>query len=134
MANSAAELTAGVICMCLPTIPVLFSRRRSSRRARNVGGSPRSHHLPGFTRKKPTNLSDQDPFDEESFQLGVRYGQVGDIEAPPPAVVTNIEGGNSAPTRDLAPVDVETLEKEVVQKPAIMRTIVIEQSQVLRYS
>lgn len=130
--HRAAELAAGVICTCLPTIPALFSRRWTSRSERTLEIDSRSRHLRSLTRRQTTDLGDKDPFIIDSVELNQGCFQNGGVVALPAAVVTDIEGGNPRGIRTSGPKELEAKRDELTQRPAIIKTVVIEQSHNVR--
>ena len=126
--HSAAELSAGLICTCLPTIPALFSRRPTSRSDRTLKMDSRSRHL----RKQPTDLSDKDPFNRDYVELNEGNFQNEGVVTLPAAVATDIEGGKPRGIQASGPEDLEAKGDELTQRPAIMKTVVVEQSHNVR--
>ena len=129
---STAELSAGVICICLPTVPAILSRRRTGRSDRNLEMDSRSRHLQTLTRRLPTSLSDQDPFNREYLGLCRGYVDDGGVGASSTTVAADIEGARPGGMHANGPRDLEAKEDELIQKPAIMKTVVIEQSNDVR--
>ena len=124
--SSTAELSAGLICTCLPTIPAIVRRPRNSRSGRTPEKNSQSRRT--FTRKQPTNSSDQDPFNREYFELSEGYSQKAVFEGLPAAVATDIEGGKSHGIQDTGPLGSESIEDEILPRQAIVKTVVVEQS------
>ena len=98
--SSAAEVSTGLICVCIPTLAPLAYRRRPVRPSESVlNGESRSRriHLPGT--KTSTSLDEQELWSKVDLELQQQHGSshtVG-IRAPPTAVVTGIEGGLEKP-------------------------------------
>ena len=130
--NSTAELSSGLICTCLPTIPALFQRRRRSRSDKTLEENSHSRHLRVLTRKQPTNLSDQEPFNGEYLELSEGRSQNEGFEALPAAVATDIEGGNPSSVQATNPLSLGAREDDLISGPAIMKTVVVEQSHNVR--
>ena len=129
---STAELSAGVICTCLPTVPAILSRRRTSRSDRNPEMDSRSRHLRTLTRRLPTSLSDQDTFNREYLELCEGHVHDGGVEATSTTVAADIERGKLGGMHANGPMDLGAKEDELTQRPAIMKTVVIEQSSDVR--
>ena len=126
---SAAELSTGFICVCLPTIPVLLQRRKNGQGDQSLEKNSRSRYLRTLTHKRPKTLSEQDlSVNGNYLELGESSSHDGGIRTPPTAVTTDIEGGKPCDIHDFAPMDLELEEEELGQRPAIMKTVVVEQS------
>ena len=125
-AHSAAEVSAGLICTCLPTIPAIVSRRRTSGNDRTPEIDPRALHLRTLTRKQPTGLSDQNPLDGVYLELGEGNSQDGGNQVFPAAVATDIEGGKPRGTQADIPGNLKAKEDEFTRGPGIMKTVVVE--------
>ena len=115
-AHSTAELSAGLTCTCLPMIPALFSQRRTSRGNRALEKDSRSRHPQ--TRKQPTDLGDKDPFNKDWIELSEGYLQ------NPGA----LEGGEPHGIQISGLEDLEAKRDDFTERPAITKTVVIEQS------
>ena len=128
--HSAAEIYAGLICTCLPTTPVLLDRCRTSRRTKNtLGMDPHSRHLRTLARNQPPASSDQHPLNREYLELSEGLNSLdGSVEAREAVVATDIEGGIPRRNQINGPVDLKAIEDGLIQKPAIMKTVVVEQS------
>ena len=74
------------------------------------------------------SLSDQGYLNGEYLELNEGISHSAGIEAPPTAIVTDIEGGLPYEIRDMAPAELGVTQDESIQGPAIMKTVVIEQS------
>ena len=98
--SSAAEVSTGLICVCIPTLAPLAHQRRPVRPSESVlNGESHSRriHLPGT--KKSTSLDEQELWSKVDLELQQQHSSsytVG-IRAPPTAVVTGIEGGLKKP-------------------------------------
>ena len=128
--HSAAEISAGLICTCLPTTPGLLNRRRTSRRIRNIlEMDSNSRHLRTLTRNQPPGSSGQHPLNREYLELSEGLNSLdGSVGAREAVVATDIEGGKPRRIQDNDPVDLKAIEDGLTQKPAIMKTVVVEQS------
>ena len=89
---------------------------------------PHSRHLRTLTRKQPTISSDQHPFTREYLELSEGYFLDGGVEAREAVVATDIEGGKPRRVRVNGRIDLKANEDGLIQKPAIMKTVVVEQS------
>ena len=128
IANSAGELSAGLVCICLPTIPILLCRRPQRSLSSNTSDcDPHTRHLRFFTPKQPKNIISESRVVRKYSKFGELCLESGDLAAPPAAVITAIEGGNPGGIRGVGPVDVEAKGDEFIQRPAIMKTVVVEQ-------
>ena len=67
--NSAAELSADLICTCLSTIPALLRRGRNSRGGKSLEMNPHSRHVRTLAQEQPTSLSDQHPLNRQYLEL-----------------------------------------------------------------
>lgn len=129
IAHSGAELSAGLVCVCLPTIPILLPcRSRRSPSSKTLERHSRPCHLRTFARKQPSNISDEESLNRVYSDFGRGFSQGGAIEPLPTTIVTAIEGGSARGIRDIGPLDLEVKDDEFVQRPAIMKTVVVEQS------
>lgn len=94
--TSAAEISAGIICVCIPTLAALGHRRRRRPSASILNGEsyPRSPRC--FGPDQPTSLNEKDLFNTEYLEVrencSRRSGQV-----PQYAVITAIRGGAATP-------------------------------------
>ena len=95
---------------------------------------PHSRHLRTLTRKQPTISSDQHPFNRESLELSKGYSFNGGVEAREGIVATDIEGGKPRRIQVNGPMDLKANEDGLIQKPAIMKTVSVEQSHEVRLS
>lgn len=114
---STAELSAGVICTCLPLLPALRLTRQNDK---SPGTDSRSRYLRTLTRQRTMNTTDQDPLAREYLEL---REDPYSVEALPPAVVTDIEVGHGTQSMDSV-----GREAEAMGKPATLKTIVIKQT------
>ena len=80
-----------------------------------------------FTRKQNASLSDQDPFSRFSVELieGIPDGAA---ETLPTSVVTDIEGGVPEAVQAREYVQLASKEDNFILRPAILRTVKVEQS------
>lgn len=119
--DSTAELTAGVLCICLPLVPAIRRKRQN----KSPGTVSRSRYLHNLSRQQTANKSDEDPLAREYMELReTRNG----VEAQPQAVLTDIEGGNFDSIHDTQFVDPEDRDDGEVGKPKILKTVVIKQT------
>lgn len=126
---AAAELSSGLICVCLPTIPALLRRRQKTTKGSRFESIFQSRYLRNLARRQPTSstLGDQRPLNKASLELTERYLH-GGVDAMPAAVITDIEGGQAQSISELNPLDLTGGERVLVQGSAIMKTVKLEQS------
>ena len=127
--NSAAEISAGVICTCLPTLPALLRQRPTGPGSRSLERGSRSRDI---RRERRQSSSKQSLFNEEHQELSGSNLHNEGIEALPAAVTTDIEGGNLRGIQATRSSDLEGKQDEVLQRSAILKTVVIEQSHKVR--
>ena len=126
--KSAAEVTAGIICTCLPTLPTLLRPKRASPSPTALKSSSTSRHLRSSGRKQTTNTSDQDFLNREYIELGEQLFNPTDLRALPSTVVA-IKGGASPP--NIHPgeaLEAAAQNGEPLQGSRIMKTVDIAQS------
>lgn len=119
--GSTAEITAGVLCFCLPLVPAICRNRQN----KSPGAFSRSRYLHRLSRQQTANKSDEDPFAREYMEL--RENRNG-TEAPPPAVHTDIAGGNFDTIHDTESAGPEGRDDGDLGKPTILKTVVIKQT------
>ena len=121
-----AELSAGLICICLPTLPALLRLGRGSKKAKVPGTNSYSRHKRTFTRKQNLSLSDQEPFSRVSLELneGASYNAT---ETLPTTMVTDIEGGVPEAVHARESFNPASNKDGFVPRPAILKTVKVEQ-------
>ena len=92
----------------------------------------RSRHLRNLIRKQPTDLGDKDPFNRDYVELSEGYLQNPGVVALPAAVATDIEGGKPRSIQTSGPEDLEAKRDDLTERPAILKTVVVEQSHNVR--
>ena len=94
--TSAAEISTGIICVCLPILAALSRPRRPRPSTSILNGKlyPRSPRC--FGPDQPTSLNEKDLFNTEYLKVR-ENGSRGSGQAPQYAVVTAIRGGATPP-------------------------------------
>ena len=87
-------MSAGLICVCVPTLAALAHRRRPTRPSDSiVQGRTNSRHINFPGPKTYTSLDEQGLWDGSNVELQRRNSDIVGVLVPPAAVVTGIRGG-----------------------------------------
>ena len=95
-ANSAAEISTGIICVCLPTLAALGHRRRRRPSTSILNGQSYPRSTRRFDPDQPTSLNEKDLYNTEDSGVRGNGSQHSDL-VPQYAVVTAIRGGATSP-------------------------------------
>ena len=104
--RSAAEVSTGLICVCVPALAPLAHRRRQARASASASARndrSNSRHIYSFGKKKSASpsLDEQDLWSRNDLELQQPHGiyRTAGFKVPPSTVVTGIEGGVRLPSR-----------------------------------
>ena len=129
----AAEISTGLICVCIPTLAALVTRPHSLKPTRSiVNGEYNSRHGQLSGKRPPPSLDEQNLFDRVDIELQEDNFNATGLRIPESVVVTGIEGGNKRPSilgiQDGGSVDSHEERDERTNGMGIMKTVRIEQS------
>lgn len=92
--NSAAEVTSGFICVCVPALAPLAHRRRPLRPSDSIiKGHSNSRRVDLSGNKESDSLEELQPRSEGDFELRANNPYTAALHPPAIAVVTSIRGG-----------------------------------------
>lgn len=126
---STAEVSTGIICVCLPTLAALARPNRRGPTASIMNGQSNSRGQSYYRRKQLGDSDDQTLVSGNYLELGERNHDNPGVQVPQRTVVTGIEGGtHSSEFHQDHGIAMAGYEADLVQGPAILKTVRIEQS------
>lgn len=135
-ALSTAEISTGIICVCLPTLAAFTHRRSRGPSTSIVNGDSNTHRTTSSSRKQHLGLNDPSLFEGEYIELGAGSSQDVDLRMTAGLVVTGIRGGTTSPlsrdsiveAQETTPLGAKEALDRSVQGMNIVKTVRIEQS------
>lgn len=93
---SAAEISAGIVCICVPTIAALGHRRRRRPSTSILNGQSYPRSPRSFGPNQPTGLTERGLFNAEYLEMRDKGSLHSDLVSQY-AVITAIRGGTTTP-------------------------------------
>ena len=92
--HSAAEISVGLICVCIPELGALVHRRGTTRsRGSTVNSASKSRRTNRYGIGTLGSSDEQGLWDGVPLRGQKSFADVGGVQFPPTAVTTDIEGG-----------------------------------------
>ena len=92
--SSAAEVSSGLICVCIPTLASLSHRRPARPSDSILQGRTNTRHTKFSGPNASTSLGEQELWDRADVELQHGYSDPADVLVPPSAVMMRIKGGS----------------------------------------
>lgn len=136
MISSTAEISTGIICVCLPTLAVFTHRRSRGPSTSIVNGECHMHRAMSSPRKQNLGLKDHGLFDGEYLELGPASSRQFDLKIIPDGVATGNRGEHTSPVVQggsrsalgVIPIGTEEMLDESTLGMKIVKTVRLEQS------
>ena len=104
--HSAAEVTTGLVCVCVPALAPLAHRRRQARASGSASArieKSNSRRIYSLSKRKSgsPSLDEQDLWSRNDLELQQPHSvyKTAGVKVPPSTVITGIEGGVRPPSR-----------------------------------